>query len=116
YHELPKLAGGELEGHPRIYSVALELIAHTDSRLDTNTRQRFIRAYQTVAPLSIGELWAVAITLRLALVENLRRLAITIGRARAQRDGADKIADKLLEVASLTPTRVMTYLNERFLT
>ena len=114
YHELPKLADGELEGYPRIYSVALALIAHTDSRLDTHTLQRFIAAYQTVAPLSIGELWAVAITLRLALVENLRRLAITIARARARRDEADKLADKLLEVASLQPTGVMSYLNERF--
>ncbi len=113
YHELPKLAHGELEGYPRIYSVALELIAHTDSRLDTQTLQRFIAAYQIVAPLSIGELWAVAITLRLALVENLRRLAITIARARARRDEADKLADKLLEIASLQPTGVMAFLNER---
>src|SRR5215203_3835346 len=113
YHELPKLAEGELEGYPRIYSVAFELIAHTDSRLDTNTLQRFIRAYQTVAPLSIGELWAVAITLRLALVENLRRLAITIARARAEREEADKLADKLLELASLQPANVMSFLNER---
>src|SRR6185436_13652532 len=114
YHELPKLAEGELEGFPRIYAVALELIAHTDSRLDTNTLQRFIRAYQTVAPLSIGELWAVAITLRLALVENLRRLAITIARGRAERDEADKLADKLLEIASLQPANVMSSLNERY--
>ena len=113
YHELPKLAEGELEGYPRIYAVALALIAHTDSRLDTNTLQRFIAAYQTVAPLSIGELWAVAITLRLALVENLRRLAITIARARAERDEADKLADKLLELASLQPANVMSFLNER---
>src|SRR5215211_2234040 len=113
YHELPKLADGELEGHPRIYSVALELITHTDSRLDTDTLQRFIRAYQTVAPLSIGELWAVAITLRLALVENLRRLAITIARARAERDEADKLADKLLELAAHQPSNVMAFLNEQ---
>ena len=113
YHELPKLAQGELQGYPRIYSVALALIAHTDSRLDTHTLQRFIAAYQTVAPLSIGELWAVAITLRLALVENLRRLAIAIARARAQRDEADKLADKLLEIASLQPTGVMSSVNER---
>ena len=113
YHELPKLAQGELEGYPRIYAVALALIAHTDSRLDTNTLKRFIAAYQTVAPLSIGELWAVAITLRLALVENLRRLAIAIARARAQRDEADKLADKLLELASLQPAGIMSYLNER---
>src|SRR6478609_1994832 len=103
YHELPKLASGELEGYPRIYAVALALIAHTDSRLATNTLQRFIASYQTVAPLSIGELWAVAITLRLALVENLRRLATAIGRARIERDEADKLADKLLETASLEP-------------
>jgi cyclic beta-1,2-glucan synthetase len=113
YHELPKLADGELEGYPRIYAVALALIAHTDSRLDTNTLQRFIASYQTVSPLSIGELWAVAITLRLALVENLRRLAIAIASARDEREEADKLADKLLEVAKLQPAGVMSYLNER---
>ena len=113
YHELPKLAAGELADYPRIYAVALELIAHTDSRLDTQTLQRFIASYQTVAPLSIGELWAVAITLRLALVENLRRLATIIARARAERDKADKLADKLLDVASLQPATVMSFLNER---
>src|SRR5919106_1277520 len=74
YHELPKLADGPLKDYPRIYALAVELIAHTDSRLDTDTLRRFIIAYQAVAPLTIGELWAVAITLRLALVENLRRL------------------------------------------
>src|SRR4026207_1323877 len=113
YHELPKLAEGEYEGYPRIYAVALALIAHTDSRLDTNTLQRFIRAYQTVAPLSIGELWAVAITLRLALVENLRRLAVTIARARAEREEADKPADKLLELASPQPAAIRTVVSER---
>jgi cyclic beta-1,2-glucan glucanotransferase len=113
YHELPKLADGELSGYPRIYAVALALITHTDSRLDTNTLRRFIAAYQTVAPLSIGELWAVAITLRLALVENLRRLARTIARARAEREEADKLADKLLELASLQPTAINTVVSER---
>ena len=113
YQELPKLAEGELRGYPRIYAVALELITHTDSRLDTNTLRRFIAAYQTVAPLSIGELWAVAITLRLALVENLRRLAISIARARAEREEADKLADKLLELAARQPAAINTIVSER---
>jgi cyclic beta-1,2-glucan synthetase len=113
YHELPKLTEGELRGYPRIYAVALALITHTDSRLDTNTLRRFIAAYQTVAPLSIGELWAVAITLRLALVENLRRLAISIARARLEREDADKLADKLLELASLNPSAINTIVSER---
>ncbi|HET9479848.1 MAG TPA: hypothetical protein VFO72_10915, partial [Pyrinomonadaceae bacterium] len=113
YHELPKLTDGELAGYPRIYAVALELITHTDSRLDTNSLRRFIAAYQTVSPLSIGELWAVAITLRLALVENLRRLAVNIARARAEREEADLLADKLLELASLQPTAINTTVTER---
>jgi cyclic beta-1,2-glucan synthetase len=113
YQELPKLAGGPLEDYPRIYAVALALIAHTDSRLDTNTLRRFISSYQTVAPLTIGELWAVAITLRLALVENLRRLAVAVIHARAERDEADKLADRLLELASRQPAGIMTLVQEK---
>jgi len=113
YHELPKLAEGELKDYPRIYAVALALIAHTDCRLDTTTLRRFIAAYQTVAPLSIGELWAVAITLRLALVENLRRLAVLIVRAREEREQSDKFADKLLEIASRQPAALIPLVAER---
>ena len=75
YRELPKLRTGELAAYPRIYAIALGLISHTDSRLDVDNLKRFILAYQTVTPLTIGELWALAITLRIALVENLRRIA-----------------------------------------
>src|SRR5882762_7894778 len=114
YHELPKLAEGELKDYPRIYAVAIALIAHTDCRLDTTTLRRFIAAYQTVAPLSIGELWAVAITLRLALVENLRRLAVQIVRAREEREEADKVADRLLELASRRSEGLVPLVSERF--
>lgn len=113
YHELPKLAEGELRDSPRIYAVALALITHTDCRLDTTTLRRFIAAYQSVAPLSIGELWAVAITLRLALVENLRRLAVLMARAREERDQADKLADRLLELASRQPAALIPLVTER---
>src|SRR6266550_144827 len=113
YHELPKLADGELAGYPRIYALALALIAHTDCRLDTNTLRRYIAAYQSVDPLSIGELWAVAITLRLALVENLRRLAATIVGAREERERADKLADRLLELAARQPEALVPLIAER---
>jgi cyclic beta-1,2-glucan synthetase len=113
YRELPKLADGEFKDYPRIYAVALALIAHTDCRLDTSTLRRFIASYQTVAPLSIGELWAVAITLRLALVENLRRLALLIVRGREERELADKLADKLLELAKRQPSALIPTISDR---
>ena len=62
-------------GYPRVFGVAWAFVAHTDSHFDTEMLCRFVRAYQEVQPLTIGELWAVAITLRIVLVENLRRLA-----------------------------------------
>ncbi|HEY3028014.1 MAG TPA: glucoamylase family protein [Pyrinomonadaceae bacterium] len=115
YYELPKLAEGELKDYPRIYAFALALIAHTDSRLDTETLRRFINAYQKVSPLSIGELWAVPITLRLALVENLRRLATRIVSSRVEREEADKLADRLLEMAHRQPGDLVPLLAERLM-
>ena len=78
YKELPKLAGGPLAGFPRVYAVALELIAHTDSSLDEINITRFVRAFQTIVPLTIGELWAVPIMLRLGLVEASLILPVTL--------------------------------------
>jgi cyclic beta-1,2-glucan synthetase len=96
YRELPKLAEGPLAGYPRVYGIAWAFVAHTDSRFDPETLRRFVHAYQRVQPLTIGELWAVAISLRVVLVENLRRLAATIVRHRAARHEADVLADGLL--------------------
>src|SRR6266851_2017137 len=113
YHELPKLAEGDFEKYPRIYALSVALIAHTDSGLDTEHLRRFINAYQKVSPLSIGELWAVPISLRLALVENLRRLATRIVLSRTERDEADRLADKLLAQAQRQPTELLPLLTSR---
>src|SRR3954465_11755879 len=98
YRQLPKLAEGPFAGIPRVFGIAWAYVAHTDSRFDPETLRRFVRAYQTVEPLTIGELWAVAITLRIVLVENLRRVAQRIVTSRAARQEADLIADRLLGV------------------
>jgi cyclic beta-1,2-glucan synthetase len=113
YYELPKLTEGDLAGYPRIYAIALKLIAHTDSRLDAETLRRFIRAYQRESALTIGELWAVAISLRLALVENLRRLTTRVVRSREEREEADALADKLLAMTSRPPEELVGVINER---
>ena len=98
YRELPKLADGPLKDYPRVYGVAWAFVAHTDSRFDPEMLRRFVRAYQRVQPLTIGELWAVAITLRVVLVENLRRLAEQVVHGRVIRQQADRLADALLGV------------------
>lgn len=99
--ELPHLA--QAAGHPRVYDIALETIAHGDGRVDAHTLSRFVATYQTVTALRIGELWAIPIMLRLALIENLRRIAVRIGAGWAERDLADVWADRMTQAAEQDP-------------
>ena len=76
------------------------MVAYTDSLVDFDTLARFVQAYQRVCPLLIGELWAVAITLRIVLFEQLRLLAVRLGDTMTQLQRANKIADDLLLMVS----------------
>ena len=100
HKQLPRLSNGPFLGYPRVYGLAWAFVAHTDSRFDPQVLGRFLRAYQRVQPLTIGELWAVAIALRVVLVENLRRLADDMVREQAARHAADVLADQLLGVVA----------------
>ena len=93
--ELPRLAHGPSAGLPRVYDIALETIAHGDGRVDPESLSRFVAAYQTVTALKLGELWAIPIMLRLALIENLRRVAARIAAGRIDRNLADSWADQM---------------------
>ncbi|HYR47110.1 MAG TPA: glycosyl transferase, partial [Thermoanaerobaculia bacterium] len=103
YRQLPKLAAGPLADYPRVYGLAWAFVEHTDSRFDPETLRRFVRAYQRVRPLTIGELWAIAISLRVVLVENLRRLVEGVVLRRQGRKEADALADALLGVGGSAP-------------
>jgi cyclic beta-1,2-glucan synthetase len=96
YSELPKLSQGPLTGFPRVYGIAWALIAHTDGAIDIDRLERFVQAYQEIDPLKIGELWAIAITLRITLVENLRRLTDIVVARLGDAERADAISRKIL--------------------
>lgn len=106
--ELPCLAQeGEGAPLPRVYVLALETISHGDGRVDDESLSRFISAYQTVQPLTLGELWAIPIMLRLALIDNLRRAAVRVMADWHYRDQAGKWADTLTEIAERDPKSVV---------
>ncbi len=101
--ELPRLTAGPSTGLPRVYDIALNAISHGDGRIDADSLSRFIAAYQSAAPLKLGELWAIPIMLRLALIENLRRIGARIMADRADRNLADTWADEFTRVAQTDP-------------
>jgi cellobiose phosphorylase len=101
--ELPCLQYGPSAGLPRVYDIALETISHGDGRVDPENLSRFVAAYQSVTILKIGELWAIPIMLRLALIENLRRVSARVAADRIERNRADVWADQMTEIAAKDP-------------
>ncbi len=101
--QLPRLLNGPSAGLPRVYDIALETISHGDGRVDPESLSSFVAAYQTVTVLNLGELWAIPIMLRLALIENLRRVAARIATDRIDRNRADYWADLMTETAEKDP-------------
>ena len=101
--ELPRLLDGPSAGLPRVYDIALETISHGDGRVDPESLSSFVAAYQTVTILKLGELWAIPIMLRLALIENLRRVGTRIAADRTDRNHADYWADQMTEIAGKDP-------------
>ena len=105
--ELPHLGSGPSAGLPRAYDIALEAISHGDGQIDPEGFRRFITAYQSVTTLTLGELWAVPIMLRLALIENLRRAATRIIAHRKGLDLADYWAGRMTQVAQTEPNSLI---------
>jgi cyclic beta-1,2-glucan synthetase len=104
YAQLPKLASGPFTGLPRVFGAMWSLVAHTDSHLDLEALRRYLVAYQSVQPLTIGELWAVPITLRIVLIENLRRIAELVVDDAAARQAADDLAERVEDGGSNAPS------------
>ncbi|HUO10628.1 MAG TPA: glucoamylase family protein [Phycisphaerae bacterium] len=105
--ELPQLSNGPAAGQPRVYHIALELVAHLDGGVNVESTASFVAAYQATTVLRLGELWAVPIMLRLALIENLRRIAARIASGRRDRNLADTWASRLIDAAEKQPASLI---------
>src|SRR5437660_11170082 len=105
--ELPRLANGPSAGALRVYDIVLELISHVDAQIDAESLTAFVAAYQTLAPLKLGELWAVPIMLRLGLIENLARITTGLAQGRLDRDLANQWVERLQAMAEKNPSRIV---------
>ncbi|MEJ7610518.1 MAG: glucoamylase family protein, partial [Ferruginibacter sp.] len=104
---LPRLLKGESAHLPRVYDMAVEIISHSDGHVDNINLTGFVKAYQTVSYLKLGELWAIPIMLRLALIENLRRLSVLIAEEITNKALADRWADEMIEIVETDPKNLV---------
>ena len=120
YHELPVLASpltpeAERTGTaevPRAFALAQALVDHTDALVDRDSVMAFLAAYQESSALTIGELWAMPLMLRIAIVDRLEQLATDIDRRRHHLELADLFANRLLVAARHDPGHLFGVLTE----
>ena len=101
--DLPQILTSESAGLTRIYDIVLQIISHSDGRIDIESLSSFMKAYQTVAHLHLGELWAIPIMLRLALIDNLRRVSAGVAIDKVDGDLADYWAKQMIETVEKNP-------------
>ena len=109
---LPQLKKGPSAGLPRVYDIAVEIISHSDGRVDLTSLTGFVQAYQTITFLKLGELWAIPIMLRLALIENLRRLAIQVAIDITYKNLANYWADEMIKAAEFDPKGLILVISD----
>ena len=91
---LPALASREHAGHARIYAIAVELIRHSDGRLDRQQLIQFLNSYQRVAVTNTTAWETEMAVMRDRLVRELLELIDAIDRRvpHVEREGEIEIA------------------------
>ncbi len=69
--KLLHLAGGDFVEFPRIYSIVSEYMRNSENNFDFQQLKTFIAEYQTEAPLSSAEIWAIPIMLKIIMLERI---------------------------------------------
>ena len=112
YSGLPGLKNSFFKGYPRIYSIAFELVSHSDGKIDEKTILNFVKAYQTKAFLSSGEIWALSLMIRVALIENIKSFCEKLTEIHQLCFKADKAVDFLIAKEEIKYEDVKKIINE----
>ena len=96
YKDLPVICKGVMKGYPRVYHIVIEIVSHTDGRMDEAIISNFISAYQKNTILTSGELWAIPIMLKIALIQNISKITEKVIKAELDKKEAELVAERLI--------------------
>ena len=109
---LPQLKHAAIPAMTRVYDIVLKIVSHSDGKIDESRLSGFIKAYQSVQSLTLGELWAIPIMLRLTLIENLRRVCATIAIDRVDINLANYWVRQLNEMEEKDPKNLVMIISD----
>ena len=97
YINLLGIQGGIYDGYARIYVLANEIVAYTDSKIDSDSLELFLKAYQRKKTLNMEEIWNVGLFLQIAIIENIRQVCEKILLSQIQKYKVENIVERLVE-------------------
>ncbi len=110
---LLKVTTGPDTGYPRVYVMARELLSNTDAVLDISLLDAFIRGYQEQYSLNIGEVWAIPIMLRFALLRHLVELTTNMISAMKDKALVEKLIDEIVGDEERPSTEILLILAKK---
>jgi len=97
YTNFVGIDNGQYKGFARIYVLASEIVAYTDSKIDRKELEDYLIAYQSKKTLSMEEIWNIGIFLQIAMIENIREICEKIYNSQMQKYKAENIVERLVE-------------------
>ena len=91
------LSNGEYQGFARIYVLAQEIVAYTDSKIERQNLEDYLISYQKQKTLSMDEIWNIGTFLQIAIINNITEICVQIYSCQMQKYKAESIAKRLIE-------------------
>lgn len=97
YENLPLINKGAIKGYPRIYHIARKIVYKTEGKVNGEYIEKFIDEYQKHTILTSGELWALPVMIRVALIQNICEVTKDIVYAQSEKNKGETVAERLIE-------------------
>jgi len=94
---LPILKSGALKGYPRIYALSREILGLYRDKLSRENINKFLHRYQETTILTMGELWALPIMLKIAYLEIIGKSSVLIVNKANDRHRGERLADRIIK-------------------
>ena len=97
YKSFIGLINSPYEGFARIYVLASEIVAYTDSKIDYENLKYCLEAYQQKKTLGMEEIWSLQLFLQISIIENIRNICERIYSSQVQKYRVENIVERLVE-------------------
>ena len=97
YRKFISVSDGMYKDFARIYVLASEIVAYTDSKINDDILKFAISSYQRRKLLSMEEIWNLWIFLEIAIIENIRSICEKIYFCQMQKYKVENIIERLIE-------------------